>query len=231
MRNISLNFGPQHPAAHGVLRLVLELDGERVVRADPHIGLLHRGTEKLVEYKTHIRALPYFDRLDYVSMKAQEHGYSLAVEVLMKKYRARTHPRYNNPARADAGLLPRFPSVLRRSCASLGQARSFRVSPIPRMGPKGVGPIAKLIKSASGSKVGAFLMVGGAGTLWLSHLMDKSAKTGVKVEVAYNKFKITPPRASALGIVALPVAETPVDQLIPVVFLFVFLVSLAVLWR
>nr|YP_009239998.1 NADH dehydrogenase subunit 7 [Lotharella oceanica]AMN87079.1 NADH dehydrogenase subunit 7 [Lotharella oceanica] len=85
IQNISLNFGPQHPAAHGVLRLVLELDGERVVRADPHIGLLHRGTEKLIEYKTYIQALPYFDRLDYVSMMAQEHGYSLAVERLMKK--------------------------------------------------------------------------------------------------------------------------------------------------
>jgi NADH dehydrogenase (ubiquinone) Fe-S protein 2 len=79
-----MNFGPQHPAAHGVLRLVLELDGEVVERADPHIGLLHRGTEKLVEYKTYIQALPYFDRLDYVSMMAQEHGYSLAVEKLAK---------------------------------------------------------------------------------------------------------------------------------------------------
>jgi len=79
-----MNFGPQHPAAHGVLRLVLELDGEVVERADPHIGLLHRGTEKLIEYKTYIQALPYFDRLDYVSMMAQEHGYSLAVEKLLK---------------------------------------------------------------------------------------------------------------------------------------------------
>lgn len=79
-----MNFGPQHPAAHGVLRLVLELDGEVVERADPHIGLLHRGTEKLIEYKTYLQALPYFDRLDYVSMMAQEHGYSLAVEKLLK---------------------------------------------------------------------------------------------------------------------------------------------------
>ena len=79
-----MNFGPQHPAAHGVLRLVLELDGEVVERADPHIGLLHRGTEKLIEYKTYIQALPYFDRLDYVSMMAQEHGYALAVEKLVK---------------------------------------------------------------------------------------------------------------------------------------------------
>jgi len=83
-KNFTMNFGPQHPAAHGVLRLVLELDGEVVERADPHIGLLHRGTEKLIEYKTYIQALPYFDRLDYVSMMAQEHGYSLAVEKLLK---------------------------------------------------------------------------------------------------------------------------------------------------
>lgn len=78
-----MNFGPQHPAAHGVLRLILELDGELIKRADPHIGLLHRGTEKLIEYKTYLQALPYFDRLDYVSMMAQEHGYSLAVESLL----------------------------------------------------------------------------------------------------------------------------------------------------
>ena len=81
---LTLNFGPQHPAALGVLRLVLELDGETVLRADPHIGLLHRGTEKLIEYKTYLQALPYFDRLDYVSMMAQEHGYCLAVENLLK---------------------------------------------------------------------------------------------------------------------------------------------------
>ena len=80
LKNFTINFGPQHPAAHGVLRLILELDGEVVTRADPHIGLLHRGTEKLIENKTYIQALPYFDRLDYVSMMAQEHTYSLAVE-------------------------------------------------------------------------------------------------------------------------------------------------------
>jgi NADH dehydrogenase (ubiquinone) Fe-S protein 2 len=78
-----MNFGPQHPSAHGVLRLVLELDGEIVTKADPHVGLLHRGTEKLIEYKTYTQALPYFDRLDYVSMMAQEHTYSLAVEKLL----------------------------------------------------------------------------------------------------------------------------------------------------
>ena len=82
IKSFTLNFGPQHPAAHGVLRLILELDGEVVKRADPHIGLLHRGTEKLIEYKTYLQALPYFDRLDYVSMMCQEHTYSLAIEKL-----------------------------------------------------------------------------------------------------------------------------------------------------
>jgi NADH dehydrogenase (ubiquinone) Fe-S protein 2 len=82
LKNFTINFGPQHPAAHGVLRLVLELDGETVTRADPHIGLLHRGTEKLIESKNYLQALPYFDRLDYVSMMVQEHCYSLAVESL-----------------------------------------------------------------------------------------------------------------------------------------------------
>ena len=83
IRNFTLNFGPQHPAAHGVLRLVLELDGEVIVRADPHIGLLHRGTEKLAEHKTFIQALPYMDRLDYVSMMCNEHAYCLAIEKLV----------------------------------------------------------------------------------------------------------------------------------------------------
>ena len=80
---ITINFGPQHPAAHGVLRMVLDLDGEVVTRVDPHIGLLHRGTEKLIEYKTYMQALPYFDRLDYVCPMNQEHGFSLAVEKLL----------------------------------------------------------------------------------------------------------------------------------------------------
>jgi NADH dehydrogenase (ubiquinone) Fe-S protein 2 len=83
IKNFTINFGPQHPAAHGVLRLILELSGEVIERADPHIGLLHRGTEKLIEYKTFLQALPYFDRLDYVSMMAQEHVYSMAVEKLL----------------------------------------------------------------------------------------------------------------------------------------------------
>jgi NADH-quinone oxidoreductase subunit D len=83
VRNFTLNFGPQHPAAHGVLRMVLELDGEIITRVDPHIGLLHRGTEKLIEQKTYLQALPYFDRLDYVAPMNQEHAYALAVEKLL----------------------------------------------------------------------------------------------------------------------------------------------------
>jgi len=82
VRNFNINFGPQHPAAHGVLRLVLELDGEVVERVDPHIGLLHRGTEKLIEHKTYLQAVPYFDRLDYVAPMNQEHAFALAVEKL-----------------------------------------------------------------------------------------------------------------------------------------------------
>ncbi|MFL3876990.1 NADH-quinone oxidoreductase subunit D [Wolbachia endosymbiont of Trichogramma kaykai] len=84
LKTMMLNFGPQHPAAHGVLRLVLEMDGEVIERADPHIGLLHRGTEKLIEHKTYLQALPYFDRLDYVSPMSQEHAYSLCVEELLQ---------------------------------------------------------------------------------------------------------------------------------------------------
>jgi len=83
LRNFTINFGPQHPAAHGVLRLVLELDGEVVERVDPHIGLLHRGTEKLIEHKTYLQAIPYFDRLDYVAPMNQEHAFCLAVEKLL----------------------------------------------------------------------------------------------------------------------------------------------------
>ena len=83
IKNMTINFGPQHPAAHGVLRLVLEMDGELVERADPHIGLLHRGTEKLIEHKTFLQAVPYFDRLDYVSPMSQEHAFALATEKLL----------------------------------------------------------------------------------------------------------------------------------------------------
>ena len=83
IKNLNLNFGPQHPAAHGVLRLILELDGEVVEKADPHIGLLHRGTEKLIENKTYMQAVPYFDRLDYVAPMNQEHAFALAVEKIL----------------------------------------------------------------------------------------------------------------------------------------------------
>ncbi len=83
IKNLTLNFGPQHPSAHGVLRLVLEMDGEVIERADPHVGLLHRGTEKLIEYKSYLQAVPYFDRLDYVAPQNQEHAFALAVEKLL----------------------------------------------------------------------------------------------------------------------------------------------------
>ena len=83
IKNYTLNFGPQHPSAHGVLRLVLELDGEVIQRADPHIGLLHRATEKLAESRTYIQSLPYMDRLDYVSMMSNEHAYCLAIEKML----------------------------------------------------------------------------------------------------------------------------------------------------
>ena len=84
IKNYTMNFGPQHPAAHGVLRLVLELDGEVIQRADPHIGLLHRATEKLAEHKTYLQSLPYMDRLDYMSMMCNEHAYCLAIEKLLQ---------------------------------------------------------------------------------------------------------------------------------------------------
>lgn len=84
IKNFNVNFGPQHPAAHGVLRLILELDGEVVERADPHVGLLHRGTEKLIEHKTYLQAIPYFDRLDYVAPMNQEHAFCLAIEKIME---------------------------------------------------------------------------------------------------------------------------------------------------
>ncbi len=83
VRKFNINFGPQHPAAHGVLRLVLELDGEMVERVDPHIGLLHRGTEKLMEARTYLQNIPYFDRLDYVAPMNQEHAFCLAIEKLL----------------------------------------------------------------------------------------------------------------------------------------------------
>src|SRR5256885_16996571 len=92
LRNFTINFGPQHPAAHGVLRLVLELDGEVVARVDPHIGLLHRGTEKLIEQKTYLQAIPYFDRLDYVAAMNQEHAFCLAGGQMLGSTRPRRGP-------------------------------------------------------------------------------------------------------------------------------------------
>jgi NADH dehydrogenase (ubiquinone) Fe-S protein 2 len=83
IKNITLNFGPQHPAAHGVLRIILFLEGELIKQVESHIGLLHRGTEKLIEYKTYLQGLPYFDRLDYVSMMVQEQCYSIGIELLL----------------------------------------------------------------------------------------------------------------------------------------------------
>jgi NADH-quinone oxidoreductase subunit D len=83
IRNYTMNFGPQHPAAHGVLRLVLELDGEVIQRADPHIGLLHRATEKLAEHRTYLQTVPYMDRLDYTTLICNEHAYVLAIEKLL----------------------------------------------------------------------------------------------------------------------------------------------------
>ncbi|MBT4970977.1 MAG: NADH-quinone oxidoreductase subunit D, partial [Thiotrichales bacterium] len=84
IRNFTLNFGPQHPAAHGVLRLILEMDGETIVRADPHIGLLHRATEKLAEQRIYNQSIPYMDRLDYVSMMCNEHAYVMTLEKMLK---------------------------------------------------------------------------------------------------------------------------------------------------
>jgi NADH:ubiquinone oxidoreductase subunit D len=84
IKHFTLNFGPQHPAAHGVLRLVVQLNGELVERADPHVGFLHRGTEKLIENRTYLKSLPYFDRLDYVSMMTQEHAFCISIESLLQ---------------------------------------------------------------------------------------------------------------------------------------------------
>ena len=113
-RNFTINFGPQHPAAHGVLRLVLELDGEVVERVDPHIGLLHRGTEKLIEQKTYLQAIPYFDRLDYVAPMNQEHAFCLAAEKLFG---------LQVPRRAQ---IIRRPAVSRLACPKWTRARSGR---------------------------------------------------------------------------------------------------------
>ena len=108
IKNYTMNFGPQHPAAHGVLRLVLELDGEVIQRADPHIGLLHRATEKLAETRTYIQNLPYMDRLDYVSMMVNEHAYVMAIEKLMGV----AVPVRAHAARAEEGARHGAPGVV-----------------------------------------------------------------------------------------------------------------------
>ena len=114
-----INFGPQHPAAHGVLRLILEMKGEVVERADPHIGLLHRGTEKLAEYKTYLQAMPYMDRLDYVSPMCMEHSYVLAVERLnLPGWRGQL---WDKPTLVGAELLEA--AVNRSASPSLGAGR------------------------------------------------------------------------------------------------------------
>ena len=121
LRNFTINFGPQHPAAHGVLRLVLELDGEVVERVDPHIGLLHRGTEKLIEHKTYLQAVPYFDRLDYVAPMNQEHAFCLAIEKLLGNPGAQA--RAIDP-RALFRDRPDFVSPAQRHDASDGRRRA-----------------------------------------------------------------------------------------------------------
>jgi hypothetical protein len=111
VQNYTMNFGPQHPAAHGVMRLVLELDGEVVERADPHIGLLHRGTEKLIEYRPYLHSVGYFDRLDYVSMMCQEHAYVLAIENLLGNVQGCMNTTIDIPEREHSGTFSdRFPT-------------------------------------------------------------------------------------------------------------------------
>src|SRR5262245_23454053 len=130
-RNFTINFGPQHPAAHGVLRLVLELDGEVVERVDPHIGLLHRGTEKLIEHKTYLQAIPYFDRLDYVAPMNQEHAFCLAAEKLLGITIPRRAPSASSIAKSDGcfrifSMSPPKPWTWVRSPHRCGGSRSAR---------------------------------------------------------------------------------------------------------
>ena len=120
VRNFTINFGPQHPAAHGVLRLVLELDGEVVERVDPHIGLLHRGTEKLIEDKTYLQAMPYFDRLDYVAPMNQEHAFCLAIEKLLGHRGAAPRPADPRALFARSAASSRISSTSRRRRMDVG---------------------------------------------------------------------------------------------------------------
>jgi hypothetical protein len=162
IKNYTLNFGPQHPAAHGVLRLVLELDGEVIQRADPHIGLLHRATEKLAETRTYIQSLPYMDRLDYVSMMSNEHAYCLAIEKLLGRRGAepravhprdvlRDHPPAEPPAVARRArprlrrdehadlLLPRAGRPVRHVRGGVGRAHARGLLPSGRRLPRPAG--------------------------------------------------------------------------------------------
>ncbi len=135
IRNYTMNFGPQHPAAHGVLRLVLELDGEVIERADPHIGLLHRATEKLAEHKTWIQSLPYMDRLDYVSMMCNEHAYCLAIERLLGHRSADSRALHPHDVRRDHAD-HESPDVARRALA-----RHRRDDDVPLLLPRARGPV------------------------------------------------------------------------------------------
>ena len=114
IQNFTMNFGPQHPAAHGVLRLVLEMDGEVIQKADPHVGLLHRGTEKLAESKPYNQSIGYMDRLDYVSMMCNEHGYVLAIEKLLGHHAAGPGAVHPGHVRRD-DTHPEPPDVARRA--------------------------------------------------------------------------------------------------------------------
>ena len=135
IKNYTMNFGPQHPAAHGVLRLVLELDGEVVQRADPHIGLLHRGTEKLAETRTFLQSVPYMDRLDYVSMMANEHAYVMAIEKLVGVDGAGARAVHPRDVRRDHAH-PEPPALDR-----LARPRRGRDDGVPLRVPRARGPL------------------------------------------------------------------------------------------
>ncbi len=138
LKNYTLNFGPQHPAAHGVLRLVLELDGEVIQRADPHIGLLHRGTEKLAETRTYLQSVPYMDRLDYVSMMCNEHGYVLADRKAARHRSADPRPVHPRHVRRNHPH-PEPPDVAGRA-----RARHRRHGPVPVRLPRPRRPVRRL---------------------------------------------------------------------------------------
>ena len=132
IRNFNINFGPQHPAAHGVLRLVLELDGEIVERCDPHIGLLHRGTEKLMESRTYLQNLPYFDRLDYVAPMNQEHAWCLAIERLTGTVVPRTFLKVSRTrSKTTTDSLTEYPKTA-STAASTDSRMFWKVRAIPR---------------------------------------------------------------------------------------------------